>query len=152
MGAEKKLLKCVQTWNQQAHSRLVHKGVKRKYNPPSASHHGGLWKGLVRSWKGAFYSILGTRKLAPEVLDTTFCSFEQYLNERPLTPVNSDSDNLAAITLYHFLLSQASAKFPSLRFGEEFIVRAQAYSIAIWSRWLREYVPGLNEGAKRHSS
>ena len=73
--AEKELMKRIQTWDQQASSR----GIKWNYSTP---HHDCSWQPLVRSCKRAFYSILGTRKVTPEVLDTTFCLVEQSLNKQ----------------------------------------------------------------------
>ena len=79
---------------------------------------------------------------------------EQSLNTRPLTRINSDPDCLEAITPYQFLLGQP---LPLLSFQEDFnhrkrFVSAQAYANACWTRWLGEYVPGLNKRAKWYSS
>ena len=43
VGAEKELLLCIKNWNAEAPLSLVHKGIKWKYNPPSAPHQGGAW-------------------------------------------------------------------------------------------------------------
>ena len=41
VGAQKELLACIESWNKLAPAVLVQKGVKWKFNPPSAPHHGG---------------------------------------------------------------------------------------------------------------
>ena len=99
------------------------------------------------------YDILGSRRVGQEVLGTTLCLVEQALNLRPITPVSTDSCELEALTANYFLLGQHAASFPSLLPGEHFdhrkrYVRAQSYANAIWSRWLREYVPSLNKRVK----
>ena len=65
--AEKELLLCIKNWNAEAPLSLVHKGIKWKKNPPSASHQGRAWERMVRSCRRVFYSILGSRKLTDEI-------------------------------------------------------------------------------------
>ena len=71
VGAEKELLLCIKNWNAEAPLSLVHKGIKWKYNPPSAPHKDGAWERMVRSCKRVFYAILGSKKLTDEILNTT---------------------------------------------------------------------------------
>ena len=73
IAAEKELLNNIRKWNQQVITdSLVKKGIKWKFNPPSAPHHGGVWERLVRSFKHVFHAILGNRRLTEEILTTTF--------------------------------------------------------------------------------
>ena len=122
------------------------------YNPPSAPHHGGVWERLVRSFKHTFYAILGNRRLTDEILTTAFCLVEQSLNARPLVPASADATGLDALTPNHFLLGTAGSSLPSHSNCDfdhrKRYARAQAYSDAIWNRWLREYVPTLNRRSK----
>ena len=102
------------------------------------------------------YDILGNRRVTEEVLRTTLCLVEQSLNARPITAVSSDPLDLEALTPNHFILGQHAASFPSLSFEENFdnkkrFARAQSYANAIWTRWMREYVPSLNRRAKWHN-
>ena len=153
IASEKELLQNVSAWNQQTLSEtLVKKRIQWKFNPPSAPHHGGVWERIVRSFKHIFYAILGNRRLTDEILTTTFCLVEQSLNSRPLVPVSSDATDLDALTPNHFLLGTAGSTTPSHQRADidhrKRYVRAQAYSDAIWERWLREYVPSLNRRSK----
>ena len=134
-------------------AELAHKGIKWWFNPPSAPHQGGIWERLVRSFKRVLYTILGTRRLTDDVLNTTFCLVEHALNSRPLTPVSADPSDLGAITLNHFLLGNQATGIPSIVGVDEFdhrkrYARAQSYANAIWSRWIKEYVPALNRRSK----
>ena len=124
VGAQKELLSCVQNWNKVAPAVFVHKGVKWKFNPPSAPHHGGAWERLVRSVKRVLYDILGSRRLTEEVLGTTLCLVEQLLNARPITPVSSDPHDLEALTPNHFILGHSAASFPSLSFEDNLIIKS----------------------------
>ena len=104
--------------------------IQRKFNPPTAPHHRGVWERFVRSFKHVFYAILGNRRLTDEILATTFCSVEQSPNFRPRVPVSSDA-------------TMPSHQRADIDHRKRY-VRAQAYSHASWERWLREYVPLLN--------
>ena len=149
VASEKELLLNITNWNQQALSEeLVESRIHWKFNPPSAPHHGGVWERVVRSFKHAFYAILGNRRLIDEIMSTTFCLVEQSLNSRPLVPVSSDATKLDALTPNHFLLGTAASTLPSHQQADvdhrKRYARAQAYSDAIWHRWLKDYVPSLN--------
>ena len=156
VGAQKELLACIESWNKLAPAVFVQKGIKWKFNPPSAPHHGGSWERLVRSVKRVLYEILGNRRVTEEALGTTLCLVEQSLNARPITAVSSDPLDLEALTPNHFIFGQHAASFPSQSFEENFdhkkrFARAQSCANAIWTRWMREYVPSLNRGAKWHN-
>ena len=153
VATEKELLHNVLNWNQQAITEsMVKKGINWKFNPPSAPHHGGVWERLVRSFEHTFYAILGNRRLTDEILTTVFCLVEQSLNARPLVPASADATDMEALTPNHFLLGTACSSLLS-HSNCDFDHRkryapAQAYSDAIWNRWLKEYVPILNRRAK----
>ena len=119
VGAEKKLLACIKSWNGMAPTIFSHKDVAWKFNPPGAPHHGGSWERLVRSVKHVHYDILGSRRVTEDVLGTTLRLVEQVLNSRPI------------------LLGQHATSYPSLLPGEHIdhkkrYVRAQSYANAIW--------------------
>ena len=100
VGAEKELLNCIQSWNGQEPPELAKKGIKWKFNPPAAPHHCGSWQRLVRCCKRVFYAIIGSRKLAPEVLERTFCLVEQSLNARPITSVSASLDGFDVLITF----------------------------------------------------
>ena len=150
----RKLRECVEKWNTlNIAAELAHKGIKWRFNPPSAPHQGGIWERLVRSFKRVLYTILDKRRLTDELSSTTFCLVEYALNSRPLTPVSADPSDLGAITPNHFLLGNQATRIPSILGVDEFdhrkrYARAQSYANSIWARWLKEYVPALNRRAK----
>ena len=139
VATEKELLQNVLNWNQQAITEsLVKKGNKWKFNPPSTPHHGGVWERVVTIFKHTFYAILGNRRLTDEILTTVFCLV--------------DATDFNALTPNHFLLGTAGSSLPShsnCDFDQrKRYARAQAYSDAIWNRWLKEYVPTSNRRSK----
>ena len=154
VGAEKELRENIEKWNATNTAvELDHKGIKWRFNPPSAPHQGGIWERLVRTFKRVLYTIFGTRRLTDEVLSTTFCLVEHAPNSRPLTPVSADPSDLGTLTPNHFLLGNQARSLPSIIGVDEFdhrkrYARAQSYANAIWSRWIKEYVPALNRRSK----
>ena len=45
IGAEKELRESVEKWNVvNIAAELLHKGIKCRFNPPSAPHQGGIWE------------------------------------------------------------------------------------------------------------
>ena len=154
IGAEKELSECMEKWNTfNIATELAHKGIKWRFNPPSAPQQGFIRERLVRSFKRVLYTILGTRRLTDEVLNTIFCLVKCALNSRPLTPVSADPSDRGGITPNHFLLGNQATRIPSIVGVDEFnhrkrYARAQSYASAIWARWLKEYVPALNRRAK----
>ena len=155
VGADKEFLLCVENWNKKAPSLLAHRKLKWKFNPAGAPHHGGSWERMVRSCKQVLYVILGSRRLTDEVLQTSLCLTEQFLNARPLTTVSNDPTEIEALTPNHFLLGGPCSSFPSLDSCEinhrKRYARAQAYADSIWTRWLRDYTPSLNKRSKWYS-
>ena len=154
IGAEKELHECMEKWNTlNIAAELARKGIKWRFNPPSAPHQGGIWERLVRSFKRVLYTILGMRRLTDEVLNTTFCLIEYELNSRPLTPVSADPSDLGAITPNDFLLGNQATGILSKVGGDEFdhrkrYARAQSYANAICALWIMECVPALIRRAK----
>ena len=155
IGVEKEHHECIEKWNTlNIAAELVHKGIKLRFNTPSAPNQGGIWERLVRSFKRVLYTIPGTLRLTDEVLNTNFCLVEHALNARPLTPVSANPSDLGAITPNQFLLGNQATGIPSIVGVDEFdhrkrYARAQSYyANAIWAQSLKEYVPALNLRAK----
>ena len=154
VGAEIELRENIEKWNTISIAvELAHKGIKWRFNPPRAPHQGGIWERLVRSFNRIHYTILGTRGLNDEVLNTTFCLVEHALNSRPLTPVSADPSDLGALTPINFLFGNQARSLPTIIGVDEFdhrkcYARAQSYANAIWSRWIKEYVLALNRRSK----
>ena len=91
-----------------------------------------------------------------EILTTIFCRVEQSLNASPRVPASVDATELDVLTPNHLLLGSAGSSLPS-KLSSKFdhrkrYARAQAYSDAIWSRWLRVYIRTLNHRFKWSSS
>ena len=104
VGAEREL-KTIAQWNQaQVHDVLLQKGIKWTFNPPTGSHHGGVWERLIRSVRKVLSSTLKVQRLDEEGLHTVLCEVEAIINSRPITKASTDPNDLEALTPNHLLL------------------------------------------------
>ncbi len=86
--------------------------IKWKFNPPYASHYGGVFERLIKAAKEALYHVLpSTTNLNLEELVTAFAVVEGVLNSRPLAYTSIDGLDLSPITPNHFLYGTASEPF-----------------------------------------
>jgi len=79
---------------------------------------------------------------------------EWILNGRPLTPVSSDPKDLNPLTPNHLLLLGANPNLPPGVFSKKEMYSKQCWhqveymADIFWRRWLKEYLPTLQERAK----
>ena len=112
LSAEREL-RGVKRWNQQTlHESLPQKGVEWHFNPPFAPTSGGAWEILVKVVKRLFYSIAGEQGLDDESLQTFFVEIESILNNRPLTQVSDDPNDLSPLTPMSLLHGSIDPVFP----------------------------------------
>ena len=155
IGAEKELAEYIAAWNkEQIAQHLIQQGIRWKFNPPAASHFGGVLERLVRSGKKAMYAVLGNRSFTEDVLSTTISLVEQTLNARPLRSVSYDATDLEAITPNHVLLVNKNLCLTYLSGAEQFLDhrklfrQTQAYADLIWDRFRKKHWPTLNSRKK----
>ena len=98
-GAELDILDAMKRWNQeQITSTLQKKEIERRFNPPAASHYGGVWERLIRSIRRILHSMIGEQLVNEETLMTFLIEVEKIMNDRPITPVPNESEDLLALT------------------------------------------------------
>ncbi|CAK1603493.1 unnamed protein product [Parnassius mnemosyne] len=132
------------------------RGIVWRFITPSAPFMGGVWERLVRCVKTALYTVLHERHPHEEVLATLLCEVEYTVNSRPLTHISVDSNDYESITPNHFLLG-GSARLPTPGvFNEKDINskrhwrRSQILADMFWQRWVREYLPELQNRREAH--
>jgi hypothetical protein len=149
VGAERELRESIQQWNQSRIGRaLQQKCIRWNFNPPSASHFGGVWDRLIRSIRKVLYSLLHEQvlHLDDEGLQTVFCEVENILNSRPITPVSNDLDDGDALTPNDLLLLHPGKSLPCGLFdcNDNYTHRrwrqVQYLAGVCWSRWKGEYL------------
>ena len=153
-GAEEDVVEAMKSWDEEKiQGSLSRRGVQWVFNPPGASHQGGVWERLIRSTKKILRSLVGQRELNDESLRTFLVEVEKIMNDRPITPVSSDPKDLEALTPNHILLlrqnpSTSAGEFESLDKFKARWKHVQMLADTFWERWTREYLPTLQETQK----
>ena len=99
VGANHKLRKTIKTWNQdKINGFLVQRNVRWTFNPPKASHHGGVWERCIRTVRKVLNALTKDQELDDERLTTLMCEVEANVNNRPITKVSDDPKDLQAFT------------------------------------------------------
>ena len=63
-------------------------GIDWSFNPPSASHFGGVWERMLRSVRKVLNVLQPKSIYSEDVLVTVLTEFEAVINSRLLTPVS----------------------------------------------------------------
>ena len=82
---------------------LGKRGVTWKFIPKRAPWYGGFWERLVGLTKTAIKKVLGRRHVSLPTLETIVVEIEAVLNDRPLTLVSSELEDLEPLTPAHLL-------------------------------------------------
>ncbi|KAK3735155.1 hypothetical protein QZH41_020254, partial [Actinostola sp. cb2023] len=152
---EKELRMAIQDWNQtQIHEYLLQHNVKWIFNPPAASHHGGVWERCIRTVRKVMKALLKQQVLDDEGLNTLMCEVESIVNGRLITKVSDDPKDLDALTPNHLLLLRAGTATPPGVFSKDDNYtrrrwrQVQYLSNLFWLRWTKEYLPSLQQRQK----
>ncbi|UYV62942.1 hypothetical protein LAZ67_2002562 [Cordylochernes scorpioides] len=90
------------------------KRIQWIFIPPSAPWWGGFWERLVRVVKSLLVCMLGFSKLNYVQLETALCEVESIINNRALSYISEDDQDLIPLTPQIFLQTNANNEFPEL--------------------------------------
>ena len=138
---------------QQMNSFMIQRNIKWLFNPPSASHQGGVWEQCIRSIRRILSSLTQEKKLDDEALATLMCEIEAIVNNRPITKVSDDPRDLQPLTPNHLLLQNGPQLPPGAFTSDEIYARrrwhqVQHLSDTFWRRWIWEYLSQLQQRQK----
>ena len=159
VSTNKELKQSLQELNQEHISyHMHHQNIDWHFNPPAASHQGGVWESQIGNIRKIVSAILNEQNMKSyrndEQLRTFMCEVERTLNSRPLTRVSDEVNDLDVITPNDLLLLNNTATFPPLVFNEKDLYskrrwRQMQYMADIFrKRWTREYLPDLKKRQK----
>ncbi|XP_055604159.1 uncharacterized protein LOC129752396 [Uranotaenia lowii] len=128
--------------------------IRWHFNPPKASHFGGLWEAAIQSAQKHFIRVLGTRSLPYDDMETLLCQIECCLNSRPIVPLSDDPSDFDPLTPGHFLTGSALKAVPDRDFSDINYDRLKQWQKVqkivqdIWKRWHLEYLSTLQPRTK----
>lgn len=152
IGAERELREAIQNLNDsKIKEEMLKGGIEWNFNPPGASHQGGIWERQIRTVRKVLAALLKQQVLDDDGLHTLLCEVESIINSRPLTKLSEDPNDLEPLTPNHLLLIKAKPAIPpgifdrSDVYGRRRWRQIQYLSDLFWHRWTKEYLPLLQE-------
>lgn len=149
VGAKVELVAAIKHWNQERISEsLLQREIKWVFNPPGASHMGGVWERQIRTVRAVLTALLQQQRVDDDTLQTVFCAVESIVNGRPITKVSDDPNDDAPLTPNHLLLLRSGPLLPPCATVKQDMYRrrwrqVQYLADVFWSRWTKEYLPLL---------
>jgi len=134
-------------------NKLADDGIRWIFNPPAASHMGGAWERQIRSVRKIMAGLTHEQVLTDDALHTLLCSVEAIINNRPLTTVSTDPNDLTPLTPNHLLILRPAKALPGEFRDADLYCRnrwrqVQYLADVFWTRWIKEYVPHLQRRSK----
>lgn len=136
------------------HQQTLQQGITWHFQPPYASHFGGLFEAGVKSFKHHLYRVIGSRVQTYDEMHTLLCQIEAVLNSRPLCSISASSSDPLPLTPAHFLIGEPLTAIPDVSLVDDNPNRllrwrwVQQCVQHFWRRWSKEYLHELQQGSK----
>ena len=144
-GAERKLREAFQRLDQKhVCYRLWKDDVQWFFNPPEASHQGGIWECMIRSVRKILAALPKEQRINDETLSTLLCEVEKIPHDRPLTSLIDHPDDPEPLTPNKLLLLKSNSCLPLDVFTDQDKYskrwrQAQCLANAFWKRLMKDY-------------
>ena len=158
VGATRELREAMDEMNHnEITEKLRQRQIDWKFNPPAASHMGGVWERQIRTTRRILNTLLREHgnRLDDESLHTLMYEVESIINSRPITSTSSDSKDPYPLSPSQILTMKTSIVLPPAgKFQRHDVYmrrrwrRVQYLCNLFWSRWKREYLPTLQQRPK----
>ncbi|XP_043264236.1 uncharacterized protein LOC122404367 [Colletes gigas] len=156
VGADRELKEHFNTVYQtpEMRTKCGQKGIKWRFNPPSAPHFGGMQEAGVKSVKHHLKRILGEFTPTSEEMQTLLCKIAASLNSRPIAALSDCPEDYAPLTPGHFLIGGPMNALPVESVEKEKLSRltrwraVQKFHEQLWKHWTRDYLTHLQKRYK----
>jgi transposase InsO family protein len=154
VGAQAELCKSIQQMNKgKIHEHLLKREIDWLFNPPGASHMGGVWERQIRTVRSVLTGVMKQQTLDDENLVTLLTVVEGIVNNRPITKLSDDPRDEKPLTPSHLLMLREGPTIPPGKFESKDLYRrrwrqVQYLANVFWRRWIREYLPALQKRQK----
>lgn len=132
----------------QTRDKLSLKNIQWMFNPPAAPNFGGVYERMVRSVKEGLRVLLTSECPSYEVLSTAISEVINTVNNRPLTFVSGNQNDIRAITPNDIVLlrvnnSQLDAEVELNYNPRQTWKNAHELADQFWKMWVKSYRPLL---------
>lgn len=135
--------------NEEIKDKLSLKNIQWKFNCPGAPHQAGATERMIGSVKRTLKIIMKEQHPTFEVLQTSILNVMNILNNRPLTHMYDDSEQMCSLTPNDILLGRVNVDQGEQEVSEREMNGSktwkcsQNYSQRFWKRWIHEYRPEI---------
>ena len=135
---------------------LYNSGTKWLFNPPHASHMGGVWErliGVTRRILESMLSKISPGSLTHEILTTFLAEASAIVNSRPLVSLSTDPEDPLPLSPSMILTQKPDTSIISLPVDEKNMYRShwkrvQHLADVFWSKWKSQYLQTLQSRRK----
>ena len=130
------------------------RGSNGSFVPPSGAHYGGVRERCIKTVRKVLSAMMKEQTLDDEALTTLVYEVELIVNGRPITKSSDDPTDAEVLTPNHLLLLRSSPNLPPGSFNKHDAYsrrrwrQVQYLANVFWRRWIREYLPQLQERQK----
>ena len=149
-GGNRELRESIEAWNKEKlHSNLIQQDIEWHFNPPNASHMGGVWERMIRSTRRILMMTMKEQVVSDEALLTYMAEAEKIINDRPITMISDDPRYPEPLSPNKLLLLRSNSCLPpgvfssSDSYSKRWWRQAQYLAEVFWKRWVREYLVTL---------
>ena len=102
VGAQKELKRAMDQWTKSKITEtLTDMEITWIFNPPGASHMGGVWERQIRSVRNVIQGLVAQQPMQEDSLVTLMTQVERILNSTPITKLSHDPNDDSPLTPNH---------------------------------------------------
>jgi hypothetical protein len=155
VGMKNEMDKQINLADEKMTAYLLKSRITMRFNPPKASHHGGVTERMIRSIRAVMNGLNIKYRMDSTSLRTVFSEVANVVNNRPLTGTVIEDPHEGVMTPNILLTGKEGlSALPPGDFPEDDVysrkrwIVAQAVTEAFWKAWKTEYLAMINERQK----